>query len=117
LSTSRALLFHLLLGCAPALSAADTIEQAVELVASKAVPVYRGTTSPECLSFMAEGEIRQDFDIAIRERHSGKCGGDPQTSPIVDRFRVRRGTGTVLWYDVASGEYVPFDRFVRSRSR
>jgi hypothetical protein len=95
--------------------AAETIEQAVELVASKAVPVYRSWTKPECLSFMAEGEIREDFDIAIRERHTGKCGGDPQTSPVVDRFRVPRGSGTILWYDPVNGEYVAFERFQRSR--
>ena len=114
LRTSRALL-SLALAAALEGRAADTIEQAVELVASRAVPVYRSWTAPECLSFMAEGEINRDFDIAIRERHSGKCGGDPRTSPVVDRFRVPRGSATILWYDPVHGEYVAFDRFARSR--
>ena len=66
---------------------------------------------------MAEGEIRDQFDIAIRERHTGRCGGDPHTSPVVDRFRVIRGSGRILWYDPVDGEYVAFDRFLKSRRR
>jgi hypothetical protein len=115
LSTSRALLLLLLLASAPPGRGADTIEQAVERVASQAVPVYRHRAPAECLVFMAEGEIRDQFDIAIRERHTGKCGGDPHTSPVVDRFRVIRGSGRILWYDPVGGEYVPFDRFLKSR--
>ena len=93
----------------------ETIEQAMERVAQAAVPVYRSWAKPECVSFMAEGEIGDSFDIAIRERHTGACGGDPHTSPVIDRFRVQRGSGEILWMDPASDDYVPFARFVEKR--
>jgi hypothetical protein len=112
LSTSE-LVFLLLL--VPGAEGIETIERAVNLVAERVMPVYRSWAKPECLSFMAEGEIRRDFDVAIRERHSGACGGDPRTSPVVDRFRVRRGNGEILWMDPASGDYVPFGRFAERR--
>lgn len=93
----------------------ETIERAVDLVAQNVLPVYRSRADPECLSFMAEGEIGEHFDVAIRERHTGKCGGDERTSPIVDRFRVERGSGAILWYDPAAGGYAPFEAFARRR--
>ena len=95
----------------------DTIELAVDLVATRVVPVYRSWTKVECLGYMAEGRIDRHFDIAVREKHTGRCGGDPATAPIVDRFRVLRGTRTILWYEPANGEYVSFERFLQSRPR
>lgn len=90
------------------------IERAAELLSIKVVPVYRSRTPQECIRFMVEGEIGEDFDFAIRERHGEGCGGDPHTSPVIDRFRVRRDTGEVLWRD-AGGEYRSFESFLRSR--
>lgn len=113
MSTSSALLLALLAAAPPV----ETIERAVDLVADRVLPVYRARTRPECVTFMAEGEINRHFDIAIREKHSGKCGGDPAAAPVKDRFRVLRGTRTVQWYEPVMGEYVPFERFLESRRR
>jgi hypothetical protein len=112
LSTSSALLAALL---AAAPQPVETIERAVDLVADRVLPVYRAHTKPECVTFMAEGELNRHFDIAIREKHNEKCGGDPATAPVRDRFRVLRGTRTVQWYEPVNGEYVPFERFLQSR--
>ena len=91
---------------------ASNIEQAVELVATNVMPVYG---SSACRRFMAEGEIHADFDIVIRERRNATCGGDPAVSPVVDRFRVPRDSDVILWMDPASGEYVPYGRFLHRR--
>jgi len=114
LSTTSALLGALL---AAAPQPVETIERAVDLVATRVVPIYRRIFKPECVTLMAEGEINLHFDVAIREKHDEKCGGDPATASIVDRFRVLRGTSTVQWYDPVNGEYLPFERFLESRRR
>jgi hypothetical protein len=114
LSTSSAVLLALLVA-AP--QPVETIERAVDLVADRVLPLYRAHAKPECVTFMAEGQINRHFDIAIREKYSGKCGGDPAAAPVRDRFRVLRGTRTVEWYDPVMGEYVPFERFTKSRSK
>nr|HEX4319223.1 hypothetical protein [Kofleriaceae bacterium] len=38
--------------------------------------------------------------IAVRERHAGRCPGDPQTSPVVGRYRVV--ADKLETYDVAT---------------
>ena len=105
----------MLLAAAP--GPVETIERAVDLVADRVLPVYRSWTSGDCLTYMAEGEINRHFDIAIREKHNEKCGGDPARAPVVDRFRVLRGTRTVQWFDPVNAQYVPFERFLASRRR
>jgi len=52
-----------------------------------------------CLAFEVESD-----DIAVREIHGGECAGDPETSPIRERFRVV--AGGVERYDVESDSYV-----------
>src|ERR1051325_2944951 len=52
--------------------------------------LYASWTTVQCLRFMLESTTAQHFDFVIRERHDGKCPGDPATEPVVDRFRVNR---------------------------
>ncbi len=35
------------------------------------------------------------FQFALREKHDAKCGGDPETSPVVARYRVYRRSGKI----------------------
>jgi hypothetical protein len=63
----------------------------------------------ECLGFVSEsdapaGSKAAVWDIAAREIHNGKCGGDPSVAPVRDRYRVS-STGEVFVYDAASDEY------------
>lgn len=64
-----------------------------------------------CNAFVLEGDADDaddgSFDIAVRERHGGGCPGDPQTSPVRDRFRVGRD-GAIRWYDPIEGEFVDY---------
>lgn len=72
--------------------------------------VYTSWTRIECLSFLIESRRSAWFEFAVREKHGGGCVGDPDTAPIVDRFRVMRSTGKLLWYDVVEDAYVPYAR-------
>jgi hypothetical protein len=51
---------------------------------------------------------RDYFDIAIREVHVPGGSGDPNISPVIDRFRVYR-RGEVIWWHPLYGEFVPFE--------
>ena len=33
------------------------------------------------------------FEFVLREIHNAKCGGDPETNPAIDRYRVYRHSG------------------------
>jgi hypothetical protein len=68
-----------------------------------------------CLLFFTEEKANDHFDFAIREKHGGKCPGDPNTAPIVDRFRVNRSTKIIQWYDPTEGELVPYEAVLKAR--
>ncbi|WP_115048073.1 hypothetical protein [Xanthomonas arboricola] len=69
-----------------------------------------------CISIIAEDDAASPpdaFEFAVRERHGNECPGDPQTSPVRDRFRVQ-ADGTVLWYDVVNADFVDYAEHARS---
>ncbi len=61
--------------------------------------LYSAWAKIECLSFYTEEISENNIDIAIRENHKDNCLGDPDTAPIVDRFRILRLTKKLLWYN------------------
>jgi hypothetical protein len=66
--------------------------------------LYDSWTSLACLSFVTEEKTKKFIDFAILEKHGGKCPGDPNTSPVVDRFRVNRLTHKIEWFEPMEGE-------------
>jgi len=72
--------------------------------------LYSSWIKIDCLRFFREESTKTYFDIAIREKHEGDCPGDPNTQPVVDRFRVMRSTKKILWQDFLSGDYVAYER-------
>lgn len=69
-----------------------------------------------CISILSEqGDAPTPgaFEFAVHERHGNDCPGDPQTSPVRDRFRVQ-ADGTVLWYDVVNADFVDYAEHARS---
>lgn len=62
----------------------------------------------ECLSFVTEVARLGLSIVAVRERHEGDCGGDPDVMPIVDRFRLTNDAKKIEWYDATEDEYVPY---------
>lgn len=68
----------------------------------------------ECLSFYEEGPAagESEMDLTVREKHGGKCGGDPSTAPAVAHLRVK--AGKVLIMDIVSGDYRVLDSQYKS---
>lgn len=67
----------------------------------------------DCLSFMLAQQSREGYSIAVREKHGGSCPGNPNVAPLLDRFQVK-SDGTILWLNITSGEYVPYEQRLRS---
>ncbi|MEC5196580.1 hypothetical protein GGR75_003112 [Xanthomonas campestris] len=71
----------------------------------------------DCISIMTEQDDQTSalgaFEFAVHERHGDGCPGDPQTSPVRDRFRVQ-ADGRLLWYDVVNGDFVDYAEHQRS---
>jgi hypothetical protein len=87
-------------------------DRAVELLHKKVKSegLYASWAKEQCLRYDLEECDRQKVDIAIRERHSPECGGDPNVAPVVDRFRVYKSSKKIQWYDAGSNEYVGFSK-------
>jgi hypothetical protein len=66
-----------------------------------------------CVAFETEDEDDHDVFIAVREIHGGQCPGDPQTSPVLARFRVSRTTAKMAWHDDVSDEWRPYSSFLK----
>jgi hypothetical protein len=92
-------------------------KQALDIVSARVQQdkLYDSWTTASCLSFLVEEKTKVYIDIAIREKHGGQCPGDPDTSPIVDRFRVHRMTKRVKWYKPAEGEFQPYSAVLKAR--
>jgi hypothetical protein len=61
--------------------------------------VYAKRISLDCLTFDTEEKTNAYFEFVLRENHTGKCGGDPDVSPTVDRYRVYRASRKIEWLD------------------
>jgi hypothetical protein len=81
-------------------------DQAIDLVA-RAMPRLGWGQKLSCLSYMVEERSIRSFDIAVREKHDKRCGGDPNVMPVVERFRVARSRVKLWRYDVVGDRYLP----------
>ncbi|MDY0744914.1 hypothetical protein SNE35_10370 [Paucibacter sp. R3-3] len=72
--------------------------------------LYSSWAKEQCLSFYPEHCDNAVVELAIRELHSDQCGGDPNTGPVVDRFRVFKQSSRIDWFDPVAAEYVEFDK-------
>lgn len=52
--------------------------------------VYTHRISLNCVTYGTEEKTKAYFQFVLRENHNTKCGGDPEVSPVVDRYRVYR---------------------------
>lgn len=91
-------------------------DRAISLLTTKIEKdgIYRWTKLG-CLHFDAS-EDGLFYLIEIREKHGNGCPGDPGVLPIVDRFRVNRQDGNVLWYNLLSQslkteDFLPYEKF------
>ena len=57
--------------------------------------VYEKRISLDCISYITEERTNAYFEFVLREIHNAKCGGAPETSPAIDRYRVYRLSGKI----------------------
>ena len=121
-TNSRLLLALLIAIFIPALIGADSSideEQAQHILATRIQKdgLYNGRISMECVSFILEESSAEFLDFALREKHGGKCPGDPSTAPVIDRFRLNRQTKDIQWHEPVEGEFLPYAANMKQRSR
>ena len=71
--------------------------------------VYTRRISLDCVSYGTEETTAAYFQFVLREIHNAKCGGDPETSHVVDRYRVYRRSGKIEWLDRIEDKWQPYD--------
>ena len=71
--------------------------------------VYAKRISLDCVTYDTEETTNVYFQFALREKHDAKCGGDPETSPIVDRYRVYRRSGKIKWWEATDDTWQRYD--------
>ena len=70
--------------------------------------VYEKRISTDCISYGTEETTDAYFQFVVREIHNAKCGGDPETSPAIDRYRVYRRSGKIQQWEAAEDQWQPY---------
>jgi hypothetical protein len=63
--------------------------------------VYEKRISLDCIAYGTEETTKAYFEFVLREIHNAKCGGAPETSPVIDRYRVYRHSGKIQQWAAA----------------
>jgi hypothetical protein len=67
--------------------------------------VYEKRISLDCVEYGTEETTNAYFEFVLREIHNAKCGGDPETSPAIDRYRIYRRSGKIEQWEAAGDEW------------
>jgi hypothetical protein len=70
--------------------------------------VYDKRISMNCISYGTEETTNAYFEFVLREIHNAKCGGDPEISPAIDRYRVYRRSGKIEHYEASDDKWQPY---------
>ena len=71
--------------------------------------VYKHRISLACVTYGTEETTGAYFQFVLREKHDAKCGGDPETNPVVDRYRVYRRSGKIEQYEPIEDTWQRYD--------
>jgi hypothetical protein len=71
--------------------------------------VYAKRISLDCVSYGTEETTNAYFEFVLREIHNAKCGGDPETSHVLDRYRVYRRSGKIERYQPIDDRWHRYD--------
>jgi hypothetical protein len=71
--------------------------------------VYTHRISLDCITYGTEETTQVYFQFVLRENHNAKCGGDPETNPVVDRYRVYRRSGKIEWLERIEDNWRPYN--------
>ena len=72
--------------------------------------VYEKRISLDCIAYGTEETTKAYFEFVLREVHNAKCGGDPETSPAIDRYRVYRHSGKIQQWEATDDKWQPYKR-------
>src|SRR4029078_12464158 len=61
--------------------------------------VYEKRISLDCIAYGTEETTKAYFEFVLREIHNAKCGGDPETSHAIDRYRIYRRSGKIQQWE------------------
>src|SRR5215211_6259788 len=67
--------------------------------------VYVQRVTFDCIAYGTEETTNAYFEFILREIHNSKCGGDPETSPAIDRYRVYRRSGKIQQWEPAEDKW------------
>ncbi len=71
--------------------------------------IYAHRISLDCVTYGTEETTDVYFQFVLRENHNAKCGGDPETSPVVDRYRVYRRSGKIERLERIKDSWGPYN--------
>jgi hypothetical protein len=71
--------------------------------------VYAHRISLNCITYGTEETTGAYFQFVLRENHNAKCGGDPETSPAIDRYRVYRRSAKIEWLERVDDNWQPYN--------
>lgn len=71
--------------------------------------VYAKRISLGCISYDTEETTSAYFQFALHEIHNSKCGGDPEISPVLDRYRVYRQSGKIQRWQATDESWQPYN--------
>ena len=71
--------------------------------------IYTHRISWDCISHITEETTSAYFQFVLRENHNAKCGGDPETSSAIDRYRVYRRAGKIEWLEQVEDKWRRYD--------
>src|SRR6516165_9872690 len=71
----------------------------------KSDQVYEKRISLDCVAYGTEETTNAYFEFVLREIHNTKCGGDPDASPAIDRYRVYRRSGEIEQWEAAEDKW------------
>ena len=67
--------------------------------------IYEKRISSDCIGYGTEETTKTYFEFVLREIHNAKCGGDPETTPAIDRYRVYRRSGAIQQWEAAEDKW------------
>ena len=67
--------------------------------------VYEKRISLDCIAYGIQETTKVYFEFVLREIHNAKCGGDPEISPAIDRYRVYRRSGKIQQWEAAEDKW------------
>jgi hypothetical protein len=71
--------------------------------------VYAHRISLNCIICGTEETTDASFQFVLRENHNAKCGGDPETNPVVDRYRVYRKSEKIARLERVEDNWQPYN--------